>query len=137
MHVASSSTHRERLQSLLRSNTEKPVRLLFVDDIAEWGVKTGAQVKGNPNATALVDRESSEWLIVVREVLSEDQVASNINAMDIFEDHGECIALLNTPERFLEHTVLHELAHLVLGVGNELESHCNAWAFQRLGASAA
>jgi hypothetical protein len=137
MHVISSSEHAEHLNGILRSNAARPVQLLFVEDIAEWAAETGAKVNGNPNATALIGGESREWLIVVREAISEEKVASNINAMDIFENHGECIGLLNTPERFLEHTVLHELAHLILGVGNESESLCNAWAFQRLGASAA
>ena len=51
--------------------------------------------------------------------------------MELFENHGQNVTALNTPERFLQHTVLHELAHLVQACGNDQEELCNAWAFER------
>ena len=132
MHIERSSDYRAVLERLLESNTDFPVELLFVGDIAAWAKSTGATVAGNPTATALVGSPSNAWRIVIQERICAERVESNIQAMELFENHGQNVASLNSPERFLLHTVLHELAHLVLSCGNDQEELCNAWAFQRL-----
>jgi hypothetical protein len=40
---------------------------------------------------------------------------------------------LVTPELFLEHLALHELAHLVNDWGQEAEEDCDDWAFRKMG----
>lgn len=132
LHIERASRHRQMLEALVAATTAHTTTLLFVDDIAEWGRQTGAKVSGNPNATALKGSSDQPWLIVLRENMDAARVTSNLDAMDIFESHANVVQLLSTPERFLQHTVLHELGHLVLGCGNEGEEQCNRWAFSHL-----
>ena len=132
LKIDRASSYRESLEALVRAHTDHATKLLFVEDIAAWGQQTGARVSGNPSAAALVGTSAQPWLIAVREIFTSEQVQSVIDAMELFENHADRVRQLAAPERFLQHTVLHELAHLVLSCGNEQEELCNRWAFERL-----
>jgi hypothetical protein len=53
-----------------------------------------------------------------------------------FGGFWKTLQVLSTTEKFLEHLVLHELAHLQNDWGQERENDCDAWAFEKMGADA-
>ena len=133
MQIDCASSHRPELERIIAEHSPYPAQLHFVADIQSWATDTGARVRGNPSATCLSSSSPGlPWLIVLRENIDESQIKSILDVMEIYENRKGIQEQLGSPERFLEHTVLHELAHLVLDCGNEGESRCNDWAFARL-----
>lgn len=82
---------------------------------------------------AIVDGESGDWGILLRQRINADWVQSILSRIE-FGGFWKTRRVLTTPEQFLEHLVLHELAHLENNWGQERESDCDAWAFEKMGA---
>ena len=128
--VANSETYRTLLDVEIRRHATRPVTLLIVKDIAEWAAEGERSVDGNPPATAGFDRETGDWGIVLRQSIDREWVESILSRVEVrFPDTRSA---LSTPVRFLQHLVLHELAHIENGWGQEREDDCDAWAFGKL-----
>jgi len=82
-------------------------------------------------AMALKDTSTDGWGIVFAPSISKAESNSIISGME-FRGFLEARKLLDTPQKFVAHLALHELAHLENGWGQELEYECDRWAFERL-----
>ena len=132
--ISDTGEYREALEAQLKRHASQPVSLVIVDDVEEWarGVK-GAS--GNPAAMAVVEHPSGAWRIVMRRELSEERIRGVLDRL-FFGGYLKAEESLQEPRVFLEHLVLHELAHLQNNWGQDKEEDCDGWAFERLGLAA-
>lgn len=124
------------LESELRSHASQSVELLIVEDIADWAASRNGNAKGNPPAMAVTDGATEAWAILLRRSIDSAWIASILSRIE-FGGFHQARSILALPETFLRHTVLHELAHLENGWGQDREEACDEWAFARLNANAA
>ena len=130
IEIADSEMNRSHLEADIRRYATRPVALLIVDDIAQWAAEGPRDVNGNPAATSGLDGQTGDWGIVVRRSIDRTWVENIISRVDL--RFPQTRTVLSTPIRFLQHLVLHELAHLENGWGQEREDDCDAWAFDKL-----
>lgn len=131
MNIQDVERFRPFLEALIARHADRDVSLLIVADIAHWSLEHCRNATDNPIAMAVVDSASQGWGIVVRRSMDDHQikgVLDRISFVGTYRAHD----LLNTVERFLRHTVLHELAHLTNNWDQSREDDCDSWAFERL-----
>ena len=133
MDIASVEYHRPLLEAVLQTHAPQPVDLLLVPDIASWAVGGCGNAKGNPVAMAVVDQQTKGWGILVRQTIDAERVRSVTDRI-CFARTSDARTLISTPETFLKHLVLHELAHLVNHWDQSKEDECDDWAFEKLAA---
>jgi hypothetical protein len=131
MDVADSESHRAMLKAEIHRYASRAVDLVIVEDIANWAAERKGNAKGNPPAMAVVDRETEGWGILLRRSINQAWVKSVLDGMFVRGIYDVQDRLIST-ELFLKHTVLHELAHLENDWGQERETDCAPWAFERL-----
>ena len=119
------------LEAELRRHARQPVELLIVDDVAGWASSRQGNARGNPPAMAITDNASGAWGILLRRTIDAEWVASIISRIE-FGANPNAREGLSTSELFAKHLVLHELAHLENGWGQERENDCDAWAFDKM-----
>ena len=135
MEIADSEVFRLVLEAEIRRYASRPVDLLIVDDIAQWAATRKGNAKGNPVAMAITDGETSAWGILLCRQIDAAWVSSVISRRE-FGGFLRTRDVLHTPEIFLRHVVILELAHLENNWGQEHEEDCDAWAFDKLGINA-
>jgi demethoxyubiquinone hydroxylase (CLK1/Coq7/Cat5 family) len=131
MEVRDSEVHRPQMELTLSRHALRPVDLLIVPDIAAWAVGRCGNARGNPTAMAVVDQATGGWAVLVRQAISSAQVKSILDRIEWNGKHA-ANAVLDSPEKFMRHLVLHELAHLANNWDQEREDDCDDWAFERL-----
>jgi hypothetical protein len=132
MQATDVRSHKERLEALLATHSTEPIDLMLVESVAAWCAARGERNPVDPIAMAVRCGETRRAGILVQTPLRSDRIQSAIDRM-IFGDHGDLPQKLeNDQALFLSHLVLHELAHLANGWGQEREDDCDRWAFQRL-----
>ena len=131
MEIRDAEAHRPLMEAALAAHADRSVDLLIVPDVAEWAARRCGNAQGNPPAMAVTDGASGGWGILVRRVVSAAEVESILDRIAWNGRHA-AHSLLDSPDVFLRHLVLHELAHLANNWGQEKEDECDDWAFQRL-----
>jgi len=123
------------LESLLQQHATNPVQLIVVPDPAGWAAAHAPHLPEFRWAIALRDEVSGSAAIVARQHFTKDQASSIVGrvAISCVED---AFHLLSSPQQFAKHLVLHELAHIENGWGQDRESDCDRWAMERLPAGA-
>lgn len=129
MNIPNIEKHRKLLESEIKKHTDRSVKLIFVDDIAEWSRHNCSNAQGNPVAMAIKFDETGEWGIVFRKRCDRHETRSIISGVEM--RIGE--RRLTTSSLFLQHLALHELAHLSNDWGQSMEVECDQWASDRLG----
>jgi hypothetical protein len=135
IEIADAELLRLMLEAELRAQARQPVQLVVVDDVAEWASSRKGNLKGNPPAAAVTDPTTGTWGIVLRRKIDAPWVASVLDRIEL-GGHPKVLAVLCSPRQFARHLVLHELAHLENGWGQERENDCDAWAFERMASHA-
>lgn len=115
----------------IKENCEYPVEIIFVPDIAEWASSRCENLNGNPVAMAARDKATNGLCILIRQTIDELQVDSILSRME-FGGFDHARTILSSPEQFMLHLALHELAHLTNNWGQAQEDDCDKWAFERL-----
>lgn len=123
---------RDILETILLRHSSLPVALVTVPDIAQWAVEVNMGVNGNPIATAIPSTKEMSASIVVKSEISKDEAESVLGLLELLGYSEEVRSLRPDPVRFAMHLVLHELAHIENGWGQEREQDCDKWAFERL-----
>ena len=136
MEILDAEKYRVMLESELRSHASQSVELFIVEDIADWAASRNRNAKGNPPAMAVTDGATGAWAILLRRSIDSAWIASILSRIE-FGGFHQTRSILALPETFLRHTVLHELAHLENGWGQDREEACDEWAFAKLNANAA
>jgi len=104
--------------------------LLLVGSVKEWANSLGiAEQDPFRAAMAVVRNPDRVPTIVMLKRITEDFRGSVIGAL-LYNGFRNEADRLKDPATFLEHLVLHEIAHLVLD--NPSESDCDVWAFDKL-----
>jgi len=136
MGITDAEAFRPALEAVLRAHASQPVDLLIVGAIPEWCAERNSTCSGDPAAMAITDGATGQWGVLLRRAIDASAVGSILDRMEFGGGFGQCREILDTPEQFLKHTVLHELAHLANGWGQERENDCDRWAFERLSETA-
>ncbi len=135
MEIFDAEKYRHILEAELRRHSTQTVDLLIEDDIAAWAAKRHGNMPGNPPAAAIVNKANGSWIILLRRTIDRDWTLSILDRIDL-GGFSQVKEVLNTPEMFLKHLVLHELAHLMNDWHQDKENECDAWAFESLGINA-
>jgi len=133
--VADSKSYRPIMDTVIGEHCDFPVDLVFVQDIAERASSRSGDLKGNPVALAVRDGVTGGAGILIRQSIDASRVDSVLSRIE-FGGFHRARDILSTPDQFMRHLALHELAHLVNNWGQEREDECDRWAFDRLGAGA-
>jgi hypothetical protein len=134
LEVRDSEDHRRTLETVIRQHGRERAELVIVDDIAEWCVTHSVPMLGNPPpAMAVVEQPSGRWMILLRRRIDSDGVQDVLFSTLTSRGFLKAGIWLDTTERFLEHLVLHELAHLNNNWGQDRDPDCDAWAFEKMG----
>jgi len=105
-------------------------QLLLVDSVMKWSIGVGIPEDDPFRAARAVVRQPGDVpTIVMLKKISED-IQGSITGLLLARGFGDEADRLQDSAVFLEHLVLHEIAHLVLD--NPSESDCDEWAFERL-----
>ena len=131
VEIADAETLRPMLEAELRRHAREPVELLIVDDIAAWASSRQGNASGDPPAMAIIDGALRTWGILMRRRIDAEWVSSIISRIEVGANR-EARKELSTAELFAKHLVLHELAHLENGWGQDRENDCDSWAFDRM-----
>jgi hypothetical protein len=131
MQINDAASYETPLRELIALHSIAPVHLEFVDCVRSWCVGNGFVDPPDPVGMALRDRESGIGLILIRRSMDEDRTAGVLGRLS-FAGHPDVEERLSSEVAFLSHLVLHELAHLQNGWGQEDEDSCDDWAFERL-----
>ena len=119
--------YRSHLERLLGNLGEGEWTLMTVPSVEKWAQSVGRPLR-RVFVPALAARASDgRRLVVVRRLLT-DEIQSNVRYGFVMRGQDE--EDLQDPMRFLEHLILHEVAHHVLDT--EDEAPCDGWAFARL-----
>jgi hypothetical protein len=132
MHIPDSSAYAEDLAQVLSQHSDEPVETLFVEDILTWCRERNGENRGNPIAMAIRDGVTQRAGILMRLDIDAHQI-QGVKERLLFGGYESLAARLDTPELFLRHLVLHELAHLINDWGEDAEDDCDGWAFQAMG----
>jgi hypothetical protein len=133
--IADTEGYRPIMDIVIREHCDFPVDLIFVLDIAEWASSRSGDLKGNPVALAVRDAATGGAGILIRQSIDASRVDSVLSRIE-FGGFHQTRSILSTPEQFMRHLALHELAHLVNNWGQDREDECDEWAFDRLGVGA-
>jgi hypothetical protein len=122
---------RNDLEALLGRHARKSVKLVITPSVTIWAEHKAVGINGSPLGLAVRALDCSEPLIVLQQRITEQQADSVVER--IFHGGSEqAFYVLESPQQFARHLLLHELAHIENNWGQEREDECDLWAFERL-----
>ena len=133
--ILDSESFKDILEAEIVKNYHAPVDIVFVEDVADWFAKRSDDCINNPVSVAVRDGITGGHGIIMCKEINSDRVESIICRMH-FGGFDNAEEILCTPEIFMRHLILHELAHISNNWGQDREDDCDAWAFDRLHPSA-
>ena len=124
------SIHLGRLKEIAANYPVAVEDIISVPSVQQWAESHGMKEE-NPFRTGCVvqNRQTMAYLIVLPEEITDDMQSSVCAAMELRGFANE-VETLKMPEKFLQHLILHEIAHPLHPEGTEDE--CDAWAFREL-----
>jgi hypothetical protein len=124
------SMHLGRLKEIAANYPVAIEDIIAVPSVQEWAESHGMK-EANPFRTGCVvqNNQTMAYLIVLSEEITDDMQSAVCSAMELRGFASE-VEALKAPENFLQHLVLHEIAHPLFPEGSE--SECDAWAFREL-----
>jgi hypothetical protein len=131
MHIHDAQVYAEFLDRVVCKHSLEPVSIEFVDDVADWCAGRGVLCPDGPGGAAgmaIRADQTGAVVILIRRCIDANYVAG-IKGRMLAGGFDAWARKLDTPESFLTHLVLHELAHLV----PRTEDECDAWAFHKTG----
>jgi len=121
---------RQEMLGLIQEFGPPASDLLLVDSVQQWAQSVAIEERDPFRAGMAATRhQDGVPFIAVLKRITEDIQGSVIGALK-FRGFGPEADRVPDPALFLEHLVLHEIAHLVLE--NPSEPDCDRWAFDRL-----
>jgi hypothetical protein len=129
------SDYLDRLAALAAKHSVATEKILVVPSIQSWCEEQGVE-ETNPwrSGRILQNRETDAFLILLAEEITEDMQASVRDSIELRGLLGQ-VKVIEEPLAFLDHLMLHELAHALYPKASETE--CDRWAFVQLGDSVA
>ena len=120
--------HRDHLERLLADLGEGEWVLQIVDSVEDWAESANLPQRRILIPAMAVRASDGRRIVVVRHLLTDD-IQNDVLGGFLIRGHGDQPELKD-PVRFVEHLVLHEVAHHVLDTGDE--DTCDAWAFSKM-----
>lgn len=128
MNALRLSDHRALIERVVKRVASRDVEVHMPSDPVAWCAS-----RALPNvrfATAFVT-SAGAWGIVFAPHISAAEAIGILSGME-FRGFIDAKTLLASTEKFVAHLTLHELAHLENHWGQEFESECDQWAFEKL-----
>jgi hypothetical protein len=125
------SDYLDRLAALSAKHSVATEKILVVPSIQFWCEEHGVE-ETNPwrSGRILQNKETDAFLILLAEKITEDMQASVRDSIELRGLVGQ-VKMIEEPLAFLDHLMLHELAHALYPKASETE--CDRWAFVQLG----
>ena len=120
--------HRDHLERLLTNLGEGDWALQIVDSVEDWAASVNLPQRRVLIPAMAVRASDGRRIVVVRRLLT-DVIQKAVLDGFLFRGQGDQPGL-EDPLRFVEHLVLHEVAHHVLDTDDE--EPCDAWAFSKM-----
>lgn len=122
--------YRAQIERLLRSIDLGPFEVLIEESVQAWAHSVDIIEKSPDRAGLAARRADGMAIIVLPSCITFEMQRGVKDALWAYGFLDEEIELLNSPDCFLKHLVLHEAAHLLFDHASEDE--CDRWAFDRL-----
>ncbi|SRR6266550_1622388 len=120
--------HREHIERLLANLGEGEWTLLTVDAVEDWAASVKLPQRDVFIPAMAVRASDGRRFVVIRRLLTDD-IQGSVLGRFLIRGYGDQPELKD-PLRFLDHLVLHEVAHHVLDT--DKEEPCDSWAFSKM-----
>jgi len=120
--------YRGHLENLVANLGEGEWTLWTVDSVECWAESVNLPQRGVFIPAMAVRASDGRRILVIRRLLTDD-IRNAVLGGFLIRGHGDQNAL-EGPLPFLEHLVLHEVAHHVLDTKDE--DACDAWALKKM-----
>lgn len=128
--IVHTQRHNEHVVHIINKYVDKTFEVKFVDDIRKWANHNNIELPGcspfTPAACAW-DKTFNRLIFVIAEEAHNDAITGR--ASNKF--HSE-VKLLKTERDLVAFLILHELAHVIHGWGQDKEDECDMWAFEQM-----
>lgn len=122
--------HFERLRAVAASHDFPLEEIEAVADIKQWSDERGVEEDNFWRVgKCLRNRNSGKYRILLAAEITPEMQNSVRAAME-YRGFGNEVSLLSAPDKFVEHLLLHEIAHAKNNNWDETE--CDSWAFEQL-----
>lgn len=109
----------------------------IVPDVASWcegnaieGPREGEGI--SPIAMCVYGSSGEPARILLQEHIDSVRISSQVDALSLRGFDDASVAGLHDDAMFVKHLVLHEIAHVKNGWGQDKEVACDEWAFREL-----
>jgi hypothetical protein len=124
-------SHFSRIQALVARYVHARVEIL--PSKTEMDDRLGRSMWSGPADMALIQLPSRISASEINDSLLALAIRGHITGNAKLTQHAEEI---ETPEAYLEHLVLHEVAHIKNNWGQDRETDCDLWVYEQLHAAA-
>lgn len=123
----------QNVESICNQYGLEKTNIIFTDNPYEWAIKRGIEnVQPRDIAFSTVEFPFNRKIIVLANNISSDSANSVWSRIDYsigFKRAGK----INTPELFVKHLILHEIAHVVNKMKQPEERKADDWAAKEMG----
>ena len=131
MAEITTESYRSIIECLMKENGIPPDSLMIVDDVEQWCVDQGIIKRSEyypfRAAKCLYSKALDRFMILVSRCITDGMKAS-IKGCVFMKFGDQYRKVLDNDLKFLQHLVLHEIAH-TKGLSEE---ECDRWAFDKL-----
>ena len=122
--------HLARLRAVAASYDFPLEEIEAIADIKRWCDERGVEEDNFWRVgKCLRNRNTGQYRILLAAEITPEMQSSVLAAME-YRGFGNEVSLLSAPEKFVEHLLLHEIAHAKNNNWDETE--CDSWAFEQL-----
>lgn len=132
MNSIPTAAHRIFIDTFIEEFSRGPI-VLIIDNVPGWCRRHNIE-EYNPSRTARAFRvqQNGKGVILLASLITPPMRRS----VEVFIERSgypEEVKALREDRNFLQHLVLHEIAHLNYDWGEEEETLCDKWAFEMMG----
>ncbi len=119
--------NRPKIEALVSRYIQARVEIL--DSKASMGNRLGRSMWGGSSEIPVIQLPAR---ITAKEIEESLLVLAIRGRTTGFRQLGEHADEIDTPEAYLEHLVLHEVAHIANNWGQDKETECDLWVYEQL-----
>lgn len=127
MHDLDVLSHRSHIEALVGRHVQARIEIL--SSKAEMDDRLGRSIWGGTTDMPVIQLPSRISAAEIRDSLLALAIRGHATENEKLAQHA---AEIETPEAYLEHLVLHEVAHIKHNWGQDRETDCDLWVYDQL-----